>query len=99
VVGVVPVSARLDLKALATAVGAKRAELADPAAAQRATGYVVGGISPFGQRQPLPCVVDSSALDHDAVYVCGGRRGLQVEVTPVDLVAVTGGSTAAISRR
>jgi Cys-tRNA(Pro)/Cys-tRNA(Cys) deacylase len=99
VVGVVPVSGRLDLKALAIAVGAKRVDLAEPAAAQRATGYVVGGISPFGQRQTLPSVVDGTALEHATVYVCGGRRGLQVEVAPADLVTVTGATTAAISRR
>jgi Cys-tRNA(Pro)/Cys-tRNA(Cys) deacylase len=99
VVGVVPVSGRLDLKALAGAVGAKRTDLAAPAAAQRATGYVVGGISPFGQRQALPCVVDGSALEHSTVYVCGGRRGLQVELAPADLVTLTAATTAAISRR
>lgn len=84
--GVVPVSARLDLKALAAAVGGKRAELADPPAAQRATGYVIGGISPIGQKTRMPIVVDSSALDHETVFVSAGRRGLQVELAPADLI-------------
>ncbi|GAB7048638.1 Cys-tRNA(Pro) deacylase [Catenuloplanes indicus] len=81
-VGVVPVSASLDLKALAAALGGKRATMADPAAAERATGYVTGGISPFGQRSRLRIVVDSSAEGQETVFVSGGRRGLQVEVPP-----------------
>ncbi|GIH12169.1 Cys-tRNA(Pro) deacylase [Rugosimonospora africana] len=89
-VGVVPVSGSLDLKALAAAGGGKRATMAEPAAAERATGYVTGGISPFGQRTRLPVVVDESALRWPSVYVSGGRRGMQVEVTPGDLVRVTG---------
>jgi Cys-tRNA(Pro)/Cys-tRNA(Cys) deacylase len=96
-VGVVPVSATLDLKALAAALGGKRAAMAEPAAAERATGYVTGGISPFGQRSRLPLVVDASTLDWPTVYVSGGRRGLQLEVTPADLVAVTGATTAPIA--
>lgn len=86
VCAVVPVVARLDLKALAAAVGGKRAEMADPAAAARATGYVLGGISPLGQKSRLRVVVDSSAATFDTVYVSAGRRGLQVELTPGDLV-------------
>jgi Cys-tRNA(Pro)/Cys-tRNA(Cys) deacylase len=96
-VGVVPVSGSLDLKALAAAVGGKRAGMADPADAQRATGYVTGGISPFGQRSRLPVVVDASAHGWPTVYVSGGRRGLQVEVAPADLIRVTGAVEAAIA--
>src|SRR5690242_111290 len=89
-VGVVPVAGSLSLKALAAAVGGKRAAMADPAAAERATGYVRGGISPLGQRRRLPTVVDASALDHPTVYVSGGRRGLEIELAPADLVSLTG---------
>ncbi|PRX98508.1 Cys-tRNA(Pro) deacylase [Allonocardiopsis opalescens] len=97
-VAVVPVSGSLDLKALAGAVGGKRAEMADPAAAERATGYVVGGISPLGQRRALPCVVDASASAHPTVFVSAGRRGLQLEIAPDDLVRLAGARTAAIAR-
>ncbi|MET8539071.1 Cys-tRNA(Pro) deacylase [Kitasatospora sp. NPDC004799] len=97
-VGVVPVAGQLDLKALAAAVGGKRAAMADPAAAERSSGYVRGGISPLGQRRPLRTVVDASALDHPTVYVSAGRRGLEVELAPADLVALTGARTAAIAR-
>ncbi|MER6395186.1 Cys-tRNA(Pro) deacylase [Kitasatospora sp. NPDC059973] len=97
-VGVVPVAGRLDLKALATAVGGKRAAMADPAAAERSSGYVLGGISPLGQRRPLRTVVDDSALAHATVYVSAGRRGLEVELAPADLVGVTGALTAPIGR-
>ena len=98
-VAVVPVAARVDLKALAAAVGGKKAAMADPAAAERATGYVVGGISPLGQRKRLPTVVDSSALQQDVVLVSAGRRGMDVELSPADLVRLTGAQTAAIARR
>ena len=94
---VVPVAGRLDLKALAAAQGGKRAELADPAAAARATGYVVGGISPLGHRSRLPVVVDASAESFETVYVSAGRRGLQVELAPTDLMRVTGATSAAIA--
>jgi Cys-tRNA(Pro)/Cys-tRNA(Cys) deacylase len=97
-VAVVPVSANLDLKALAAAVGGRKAAMADPADAERTTGYVRGGISPFGQRKALPTVVDSSALDFATVLVSAGRRGLQVELAPSDLVSVTRGRTAPIAR-
>ncbi|MGW1176798.1 Cys-tRNA(Pro) deacylase [Kitasatospora sp. NPDC002543] len=97
-VGVVPVAGQLDLKALAAAVGGKRAAMADPAAAERSSGYVLGGISPLGQRRPLRTVVDASALGHPTVYVSAGRRGLEVELAPTDLVALTGARTAAIAR-
>ena len=96
-VGGVPVTGELDLKALAAAVGGKRAVMADRAVAERATGYVRGGISPLGQRKRLPTVVDSSALAHPTVYVSAGRRGLQVQLTPTDLVVLTGAATASIA--
>ena len=98
VVGVVPVSGQLDLKALASAAGGKRATMADPAVAERMTGYVVGGISPVGQRRALPTVVDESALGFDIVYVSGGRRGLDLGLAPADLVRVTRATVAAIGR-
>lgn len=94
---VVPVAARLDLKALAAALGGKRAELAEPAAAARATGYVVGGISPLGQRSRLPVVVDASVEAFDTVYVSAGRRGLQVELAPADLLAAAEATLASIA--
>jgi Cys-tRNA(Pro)/Cys-tRNA(Cys) deacylase len=97
-VAVVPVTGSLDLKALASAVGGKRAVMADPAAAERTTGYVRGGISPLGQRKRLPTVVDASALDHPTVFVSGGRRGMEVELAPADLVALTGAVTTAMAR-
>lgn len=98
VVGVVPVTGHLDLKALARALNGSRATMADPALAERATGYVVGGISPIGQRKRHRTVVDESALTHDRVLVSGGRRGLDVELAPADLVAVTDAVTARIGR-
>ncbi|CAM3506709.1 Cys-tRNA(Pro) deacylase [Nocardioides dubius] len=97
-VAVVPVSGQLDLKALARAVGASKAQMADVAAAQRATGYVVGGISPLGQRRAHRTVVDSSALEFASVYVSAGRRGLDVELSPADLVRLTEALTAPIGR-
>ena len=97
-VAVVPVSGQLDLKALARALGASRAVMADPAAAERATGYVVGGISPVGQKRPHPTVVDDTALGHDTVLVSGGRRGLDLELSPDDLVRATGAVVAPVGR-
>ena len=99
VVAVVPVSGQLDLKALARALGGSRATMADKAAAERATGYVVGGISPIGQRRRHRTVVDDSALAHPVVYVSAGRRGLDLGLSPADLVAVTDAVTAPIGRR
>jgi Cys-tRNA(Pro)/Cys-tRNA(Cys) deacylase len=98
VVGIVPVSGQLDLKAVAAAVGGKRAAMADPATAERATGYVVGGISPVGQRRAHPTVLDDSALGFDTVYVSGGRRGLDLGLSPADLVRVPGATVARIGR-
>jgi Cys-tRNA(Pro)/Cys-tRNA(Cys) deacylase len=97
-VAVVPVSTTLDLKALAAAAGARKAVMAAPADAERTTGYVLGGISPLGQRKALPTVVDESALGFGTVMVSAGRRGLQVELAPADLVRLTRGRTAPIGR-
>jgi Cys-tRNA(Pro)/Cys-tRNA(Cys) deacylase len=97
VVGIVPVTHRLDLKALAATVGGKRAAMAEPAVAERTTGYVVGGISPFGQKKRLPTVLDESALGLSTVYVSGGKRGLDLGLAPADLVALTGAAVAAIA--
>ncbi|MCW2853100.1 MAG: aminoacyl-tRNA deacylase [Nocardioides sp.] len=97
-VAVVPVSGQLDLKALARAVAGSKARMADKGAAERATGYVVGGISPVGQKRPHPTVVDESALTHPTVYVSAGRRGLDLELAPADLVRVTEATTARVGR-
>jgi len=94
----VPVTGKLDLKALAAAVGGKRAEMADPRLAERRTGYVVGGISPIGQKTRHTTVLDETAELFDTVFVSGGKRGFDIELAPRDLLAVTGGSTAAIAR-
>jgi Cys-tRNA(Pro)/Cys-tRNA(Cys) deacylase len=95
--GVVPVAGKLDLKAFAAATGGKRAEMADPGAAQRATGYVIGGISPLGQKSRLAVVVDDSIHTFDTVFVSAGKRGLQVELAPGDLVALTQAKVAPIA--
>ncbi|MCD5341934.1 Cys-tRNA(Pro) deacylase [Arthrobacter sp. AK04] len=95
-VGIVPVSGTLDLKAFAAALGAKKATMADPAAAQRRTGYVLGGISPLGQRLPSPTVLDSSAVGLQTLLVSGGRRGLDIELAPADLIRLTQAVTAPI---
>ncbi len=97
-VAIVPVTTQLDLKALARALGASRAVMAELAAAERATGYVAGGISPFGQKRPHPTVLDQQALEHPTVFVSAGRRGLDLEIAPADLVRVTGAITEQISR-
>lgn len=98
VVGIVPVSGKLDLKALSSAVGAKRAGMADAAVAERKTGYVVGGISPIGQKTRLTTVLDETAELFDTVFVSGGRRGFELELSPADLIRATGALVAAISR-
>lgn len=95
-VAVVPVPSKLSLKAAAAALGAPKATMADPAAAQRSSGYVVGGISPLGQRKPLPTVVDSSALQWDRVLCSAGKRGWDVSLSPQDLVRLTNAVTADI---
>jgi len=96
-VGVVPVHRQLDLKALAAAAGGKRAVMAEVAAAERATGYVAGGISPVGQKRRLPVVVDESALSLGTMFCSGGRRGLEIELAPADLIKATGAIVAAIA--
>ena len=97
-VAVLPVSARLDMKALAACCGGRRAELADLALAQRLTGYVIGGISPIGQKRQLPTFIDEQAWLHDVVYVSGGKRGLDIGLAPADLIRATSGTIAAIAR-
>ncbi|MEU0580234.1 Cys-tRNA(Pro) deacylase [Streptomyces griseoincarnatus] len=97
-VAVVPVAGQLDLKALASAAGGKRASMADPALAERTTGYVRGGISPLGQRKKLPTVLDESATRHETICVSAGRRGLEVELTPTDLANLTSAVLAPIGR-
>ena len=96
VAGVVPVEGQLDLKALAAAVGGKRAAMAEVTAAERATGYVAGGISPVGQRKRLPVVVDASAMAFGTVFCSGGRRGLEIELAPGDLARATNATVASI---
>jgi Cys-tRNA(Pro)/Cys-tRNA(Cys) deacylase len=96
-VAVVPVAGRLDLKALAGAAGGKKARMADPAAAERATGYVTGGISPLGQRRALPVVLDATAAGLPTMFVSAGQRGLEIEIAPADLVRAAGAVVAAIA--
>jgi Cys-tRNA(Pro)/Cys-tRNA(Cys) deacylase len=97
-VAVVPVAGSLDLKALAVAVGGKKAAMAEPVQAERATGYVTGGITALGLRRRLPVVVDSSALEHDTVFCSAGQRGLEIELAPSDLIAMAAARVAPIAR-
>ncbi len=97
VVGIVPVTAQLSMKEVAAAVGAKRAEMCAPAAAERITGYVVGGISPFGQKKRLRTVIDETCELSDTIFVSGGRRGLDLELAPATLLAVLGATVAPIA--
>lgn len=99
VVAIVPVSAQLDLKALARAAGGRKARLAGPAEAERATGYVVGGISPLGQRKRLPAFLDAGAERLATLHVSGGRRGLEICLAPNDLARLTGARLAPLARR
>ncbi|MGM0988758.1 MAG: Cys-tRNA(Pro) deacylase [Pseudomonadota bacterium] len=98
VMAIVPVSAHLDLKALARAAGGRKAQLADAADAERATGYVVGGISPLGQKKRLPAFLDVAAEALDTLYVSGGRRGLEIGLAPRDLARLVGARHAALAR-
>ncbi|MFP8966966.1 Cys-tRNA(Pro) deacylase [Pokkaliibacter sp. CJK22405] len=97
-VAVVPVNCKLDLKAIASALKGKKAEMATPAEAERATGYVVGGISPLGQKKRLPLVLDDSAQTQETIYVSAGRRGLEIELSGADLVRLGAGQWGAIAR-
>ncbi len=97
-VGIVPVSGKLDLKGLAAALGGKKAEMAPPAEAERSSGYVVGGISPIGQRKKLPTALDETAELFDVIYVSGGRRGLDIGLSPADLVRITDAVVAPIAK-
>ena len=97
-VAVLPVDRQLDLKAAAAALGLKKLDLAPPAEAERATGYVVGGISPLGARRRLPVVLDAGSQRFETVLVSAGRRGLDVELAPADLARLTGAVLADVSR-
>lgn len=97
-IGIVPVTAQLDLKALAKAAGARRAGMAEAAVAERATGYVLGGISPLGQKKRLPTLVDESAVSFTSIHVSGGRRGLEIRLAPADLIRLTGARLVPLAR-
>jgi Cys-tRNA(Pro)/Cys-tRNA(Cys) deacylase len=98
VVAVLPVACQLNFKRLAKAVGAKKTAMADVRQVERVTGYVVGGVSPLGQKKPLPTVIDESALDQDTIFVSAGRRGLDVELSPRDLADLTGASFSPVAQ-
>lgn len=97
-IGIVPVTQQLDVKALAKAVGAKKAEMAEPKQAERITGYLVGGISPLGQKRKLPTVLDDSALSFDTIFISAGRRGLELELCPTTLMELCQADAVAICR-
>jgi Cys-tRNA(Pro)/Cys-tRNA(Cys) deacylase len=97
-VALVPVDQALDMKALARILGTKRAQMADPETAERSSGYVVGGISPLGQKHRLTTVIDQSASEFATIFVSGGRRGVEIELAPGDLATLTTGRFAAIAR-
>lgn len=99
VVAMVPVDATLDLKALSRVAGVRKARMADVAVAERSSGYLVGGISPLGQKKRLPSFIDESAMTLDRIHVSGGRRGLEITLAPVDLIALTEAHPAALARR
>ena len=99
VVAIVPVSSRLSLKALARAAGGKRAEMMPPPDAERLTGYVTGGISPFGQKRRLPAFVDATSKSHDTIYCSAGQRGLQVELDPADLVRLLSAAVVELTEK
>lgn len=96
-VGVLPVATQLNLKAMAKASGSKKATMADPALVQRVTGYVLGGVSPFGQKKPLPTILADRSANFETIFVSGGRRGLEIEVAPEDLLRVLNGRCAPIT--
>ena len=97
-VGIVPVDRQLELKAIAAAAGSKKAAMADPKEAERATGYVLGGISPLGQKRRLLTIVDDTAMNFETIYVSAGRRGLEIELSPSDLLSLTEAHITAIAR-
>jgi len=97
VLAIVPVAARLDLKKLAAAASGKKAQMAEPAQAERATGYVLGGISPLGGRKRLPTFLDASAAEQATVMVSAGQRGLQIELAPEDLIKLTDAATVGLA--